>query len=287
MNEQVWQVLDINVADNFRKRLLGNGRSRNTAKMYGYIVENYLKFIDYRKENITREDIEKFKEYLSLEKGYSKSTIYLYIRAIQSFIQFLGIGGIGQLNPPKRPQKVPNYLVGNEVSIIMRSCGSIRERLIVELLVYTGIRVSELCSIRTQDMNLENKTLKIRSGKGDKDRLVVFSERVIPDLKLYMMETREKRKRNDFLFPTSKSRRVSPVTIERVIREVVKRSGISKKVTPHTFRHTFATTLLRNGADLRIIQELLGHASISTTQIYTHVDDRALRLGYDKFSPKY
>jgi integrase/recombinase XerD len=177
--------------------------------------------------------------------------------------------------------------MSDEVSIILKNCRNLRERLVVKLLVYTGIRVSELCSIRIQDIDLNNKTLKIRNGKGDKDRLVVFSEKVVPDLKLYLMDVRDKKPKSDFLFPTSKSKRISPVTIERLVRVIVKRSGITKKVTPHTFRHTFVTSLLRNGADLRIIQILLGHSSISTTQIYTHVDDRALKMGYEKFAPNY
>ncbi len=281
------EQFNANVTDNFRNRLYANGKSRNTVKMYGYIVDQFLDFIKFEKNAITAENIEAFKEHLSIEKGYSKSTIYLYIRALQSFLSYIGLEGLGHLKAPKRPQTVPNYLMNDEVSTIIKNCKNLKERLIVKLLVYTGIRVSELCSIRIQDIDINNKTLKIRSGKGDKDRLVVYSDKVVPDLRLYLMETRETKGRSDFLFPTSKSKRVSPVTIERVIRNIVRRSGIPKKITPHTFRHTFATSLLRNGADLRIIQLLLGHSSISTTQIYTHMDDRALKMGYEKFIPNY
>lgn len=255
--------------------------------MYGYIVDQFLEFVKFDKSSITADNIEAFKEYLSIEKGYSKSTIYLYIRALQSFLLYLGLENLGHLKAPKRPQKVPNYLMNDEVTAIITNCRNLKERLVVKLLVYTGIRVSELCSIRVQDIDINSKTLKIRNGKGDKDRLVVFSDKVVSDLRLYIMEMKDSKGRTDFLFPTSKSKRVSPVTIERVVRNIVKRSGIPKKVTPHTFRHTFATSLLRNGADLRIIQLLLGHSSISTTQIYTHMDDRALKMGYEKFIPSY
>jgi len=95
------------------------------------------------------------------------------------------------------------------------------------------------------------------------------------------------RMKSEFLFPTSKSKKISPVTVEKIIRRIVARAGIQKKITPHTFRHTFATSLLRNGADLRTIQILLGHSSISTTQIYTHLDENALKVGYSKFIPRY
>lgn len=287
MSEISNEQLNSNVADNFRNRLYANGKSRNTVKMYGYVVDQFLDFVKFDRDAITAENIEAFKEHLSIVKGYSKSSIYLYVRAIQSFLLYIGLDSLGHLTAPKRPQKVPNYLMNEEVSAIITSCKNLKERLMVKLLVYTGIRVSELCSIRVQDIDLNSKTLKIRNGKGDKDRLVVFSEKAVPDLRLYLMELREGKGRTDFLFPTSKSTRVSPVTVERVVRNIVKRSGIQKKITPHTFRHTFATSLLRNGADLRIIQLLLGHSSISTTQIYTHMDDRALKMGYDKFIPSY
>ncbi len=287
MSEMISEQLNADVTDNFRNRLFANGKSRNTVKMYGYIVDQYLDFVKFQREAITAENIEAFKEFLSIEKGYSKSTIYLYIRALQSFLSYIGMENLGHLKAPKRPQKVPNYLMNEEVSTIIASCRNLKERLIIKLLVYTGIRVSELCSIRIQDIDVNSKTLKIRNGKGDKDRLVVFSDKVVPDLKLYLMEMKDGKARGDFLFPTSRSKRVSPVTVERVVRNIVKRSGLQKKVTPHTFRHTFATSLLRNGADLRIIQLLLGHSSISTTQIYTHMDDRALKMGYEKFIPSY
>ncbi|MGC8644737.1 MAG: site-specific tyrosine recombinase/integron integrase [Thermoplasmata archaeon] len=286
MSQNQAYELTPDVADSFKNRLLGNGKSRNTVKMYSYIARQFLEFVNYDRERINLENIERFKEYLTIEKGYSKSSVYLYVRALQSLLNYLEIDSIGHLKAPKRPHKVPNYLTGEEVRSILSSCNDVRERLMVKLLVYTGIRVSELCSLRLNDIDLNGRTIKIRSGKGDKDRLVVFSEEVVPDLRSYMSYSRSVRK-GEFLFPTSRSRKISPVTVERIIRSVVARSGVQKKVTPHTFRHTFATSLLRNGADLRIIQVLLGHSSISTTQIYTHLDDNALKMGYSKFIPRY
>jgi len=286
MNQNIAHELSSEVTDSFKNRLLGNGKSRNTVKMYSYIAEQFLEFIGYDRERINLESIEKFKEYLAIEKGYSKSSIYLYVRALQSFVNYLEVNDIGRLKAPKRPQKVPNYLAGEEVRAILKSCSDIRERLIVELLVYTGIRVSELCSLRINDIDLNGRTIRIRSGKGDKDRIVVFSEEMLSDLRSYISMIRSRMK-SEFLFPTSKSKKISPVTVEKIIRRIVARAGIQKKITPHTFRHTFATSLLRNGADLRTIQILLGHSSISTTQIYTHLDENALKVGYSKFIPRY
>jgi integrase/recombinase XerD len=286
MNQNIAHELSSEVTDSFKNRLLGNGKSRNTVKMYSYIAEQFLEFIGYDRERINLESIEKFKEYLAIEKGYSKSSIYLYVRALQSFVNYLEVNDIGRLKAPKRPQKVPNYLAGEEVRAILKSCSDIRERLIVELLVYTGIRVSELCSLRINDIDLNGRTIRIRSGKGDKDRIVVFSEEMLSDLRSYISMIRSRMK-SEFLFPTPKSKKISPVTVEKIIRRIVARAGIQKKITPHTFRHTFATSLLRNGADLRTIQILLGHSSISTTQIYTHLDENALKVGYSKFIPRY
>jgi len=287
MRASLDEKIESDIAQSFRNRLYANGKSKNTVKMYGYIAQKYLEFIKFDKRKITRESIEDFKEYLSLELGYSKTSIYLYVRALQAFLDFLEVRDLGPLNPPKRPQKVPNYLVETEVSKILDSCRNNKEKLIVELLAYTGVRVSELCSIRVSDIDLENKSLKIRGGKGDKDRLVIFSDKIVPDLKKYIMEIKERKGKAEFLFPTAKSKKISPVTVERIIRNLARRAGINKKVTPHVLRHTFATSLLRNGADIRIIQVLLGHASISTTQIYTHVDDGALRRSYEKYAPSY
>jgi len=182
MNQNIAHELSSEVTDSFKNRLLGNGKSRNTVKMYSYIAEQFLEFIGYDRERINLESIEKFKEYLAIEKGYSKSSIYLYVRALQSFVNYLEVNDIGRLKAPKRPQKVPNYLVGEEVRAILKSCSDIRERLIVELLVYTGIRVSELCSLRINDIDLNGRTIRIRSGKGDKDRIVVFSEEMLQTL---------------------------------------------------------------------------------------------------------
>jgi len=287
MRASLDEKIESDIAQSFRNRLYANGKSKNTVKMYGYIAQKYLEFIKFDKRKITRESIEDFKEYLSLELGYSKTSIYLYVRALQAFLDFLEVRDLGPLNPPKRPQKVPNYLVETEVSKMLDSCRNNKEKLIVELLAYTGVRVSELCSIRVSDIDLENKSLKIRGGKGDKDRLVIFSDKIVPDLKKYIMEIKERKGKAEFLFPTAKSKKISPVTVERIIRNLARRAGINKKVTPHVLRHTFATSLLRNGADIRIIQVLLGHASISTTQIYTHVDDGALRRSYEKYAPSY
>ncbi len=283
----ITQLLNEEAIERYKNRMLADGKSRNTVKMYSYIASKFLEFINFDSNSINLENIEKFKEFLVIEKGYSKTSVYLYIRALESFLSFLGFAELAKLKPPKRPQRVPVYLSEADVKLMIENADNLRDRLIIEMLAYTGIRVSELCNIRYNDVDLARTTIKIRSGKGDKDRIVLFRGEILNDLNLYIHDLKFKYHKVNFLFPTKKSSHISPISVERIIRRVAKKAGIDKKVTPHVLRHTFATTLLRNGADIRIIQILLGHSNISTTQIYTHVDNNDLRKNYERFAPNY
>jgi Site-specific recombinase XerD len=273
--------------EKFKNRMLANGKSKNTVKMYSYVSEKFLEFIGYDKSRINLETVERYKEYLVIERGYSKSSVYLHIRALESFFSFLGLNELSKLKPPKRPQRVPTYLTDEDVRALIRNAESLRDKVIIEMLAYTGVRVSELCHLRISDIDLTRKSIRIRSGKGDKDRIVLFKDNILTDLNLYIHEIKSQNPKAEFLFPTKKSKYISPISVERIIRKLAKSAGMDKKVTPHVLRHTFATSLLRNGADIRIIQVLLGHSSISTTQIYTHVDNNDLRKSYEKYAPDY
>jgi integrase/recombinase XerD len=281
------QLLQADIVEKFKNRMLANGKSKNTVKMYSYVSEKFLEFIGYDKSRINLETVERYKEYLVIERGYSKSSVYLHIRALESFFSFLGLNELSKLKPPKRPQRVPTYLTDEDVRALIRNAESLRDKVIIEMLAYTGVRVSELCHLRISDIDLTRKSIRIRSGKGDKDRIVLFKDNILTDLNLYIHEIKSQNPKAEFLFPTKKSKYISPISVERIIRKLAKSAGMDKKVTPHVLRHTFATSLLRNGADIRIIQVLLGHSSISTTQIYTHVDNNDLRKSYEKYAPDY
>jgi len=281
------QLLQADIVEKFKNRMLANGKSKNTVKMYSYVSEKFLEFIGYDKSRINLETVERYKEYLVIERGYSKSSVYLHIRALESFFSFLGLNELSKLKPPKRPQRVPTYLTDEDVRALIREAESLRDKVIIEMLAYTGVRVSELCHLRISDIDLTRKSIRIRSGKGDKDRIVLFKDNILTDLNLYIHEIKSQNPKAEFLFPTKKSKYISTISVERIIRKLAKSAGMDKKVTPHVLRHTFATSLLRNGADIRIIQVLLGHSSISTTQIYTHVDSNDLRKSYEKYAPDY
>jgi integrase/recombinase XerD len=144
-----------------------------------------------------------------------------------------------------------------------------------------------MCSLRADSVDLSSGSIRIENGKGDKERIVLIPESVSSILKEYMEWRIEKGRIGDFLFLSRKKGKYSTVSVERMIRELSRDAGINRKVTPHTLRHTFATTILKNGGDIRFIQKLLGHSSIGTTEIYTHIDDETMRDMYSRFRPRF
>ncbi|MGC8584607.1 MAG: site-specific tyrosine recombinase/integron integrase [Thermoplasmata archaeon] len=274
------------VITKFRNYLMGEKKSMNTVKTYVSIVKNFLNFVNNENiEEINMEDIERYKEYLSVNKNMSKQTIYITMKALQSFFKFLKREDLIKLNTPKRSRKLPTYLNEMEMSLILeKSMENLRDHVILMTLAFTGLRVSELVSLNVEDIDFYENIIHVKSGKGDKDRIVVLDSAVLDLIKEYLKG--EKRLTGP-VFISRKKVRITTTQIERIVKKYVRMAGINKKVTPHTFRHTFATTLLRNGADIRFIQQLLGHSSIATTQIYTHVDENALKDVYMKAKPKY
>jgi len=279
-------MTDLNsIIKKFENYLLAQKKSRNTVKEYKSLVKNFIEFEKKDPIHISIEDVEKYREYLVIEKRASKQTIYLTMKALQAFFKFLNRSDLSKIPAPKRSKKLPVYLNSLEMNrLIDASSKNKRDHAIIVLLAYSGMRVSELCSLDIEDIDFIEGIVRIRSGKGDKDRIVVIDRRAIETLKDYLND--EKRYSGP-LFLSQKNSRITSVQVERLIRKYSKLAGINKHVTPHVIRHTFATTLLKNGADIRFIQQLLGHSSISTTEIYTHVDENTLREIYEKTKPNY
>jgi integrase/recombinase XerD len=198
------------------------------------------------------------------------------------------------LVPPKRSASLPKYLSEEEMARLFEAARSdivngIRDYAILAVLGYTGLRVSELCYLNVEDIDFKEKTIKVRSGKGDKDRLVIFEDKTENALKEHLTYKNRHICKDDpaAIFASAVKGRMIPRTVEEIVKKYAKLAGINKQVTPHVLRHTMATTLLKHGADIRIIQQLLGHASIATTQIYTHVDEEMLKRAYNKSKPEY
>lgn len=275
--------------------------SPHTIISYENDLTEYAKFtiqknINYR--SITKDQIRQYLKHLDLIK-YSKSTISRHLSTLRHFYSYLEINNIVVHNSfkgirnPKKDKKLPNFLQPDELQKIFDSLKTetpleIRNRLIIELLYATGLRVSELTSIKLTVIDINNHEIKVR-GKGNKERIVYFGEYAEKYLDLYLEESRPKllkHQKNEYLLINNQGNQLSPRGVEDIIDKIVKEASLKHNISPHVLRHTFATDMLNNGADLKSVQELLGHASLSTTQIYTHITNERLRSVYLKSFPR-
>jgi len=236
------------------------------------------------------------------QKGNAKTSIARKLATIRSFFRYLYSEGKVPSNParlvhsPRLPERTPRFLTVREVETILElpdpgTARGIRDRAILELLYASGLRVSELVSINLEDLSLEQQVTKVY-GKGKKERLVPFGKKAEQALRHYiekrgalLRRQRTARDPNAF-FLNLRGSRISARSVERNLKEYIKKSALLLDVHPHLFRHSFATHLLNNGADLRCIQELLGHENLSTTQKYTHLSIKELMRVYRSTHPK-
>lgn len=266
--------------------------SSNTIISYRQDLADFFCFgekhkIDYK--NLKREDVRKYLKYLD-DCKLKNSTIARRISAIRSFYNYLLSNGVVENNifnnvrNPKLEKKLPNYISYEELAIILDNIDmsteiGVRNRLIIEMFYATGCRVSELINIKMSDINTTNKSIKIM-GKGSKERIVYYGEYAEDYLNKYLNTGFNKGSK--YLFLNDKKEKFSIQEVEQVIHKLIEHLAIKTHVTPHTLRHTFATHLLNNGADIKSVQELLGHASLNTTGIYTHVSNERLKEVYLK-----
>jgi integrase/recombinase XerD len=270
------------VVDRFQRMLQGQERSPCTVKQYGHIARMFLGFVAKPLEDVTRRDLESFREHLVLQRHYSKNSLYTTVRGLTCLFRNFQLNVAEGLEAPKRPERLPHYLSEEETHRLLDIVrDSPRDSAIVHVLAFGGLRVGELCHLSIEDIEFERNLLHIRSGKGDKDREVIIEDRTRAAIDRYLTERTLAGESTTRLFP------VGPVTVERLIRKAAVRAGIPRRVTPHMLRHTLATALLSRGCDIRYIQKLLGHSSVATTQIYTHVDTQALRDAYTRSKPQY
>jgi integrase/recombinase XerD len=291
MKEPKFKIQEVK---DFEVHMLTNKRSPRTIKTYLGQVSLMLHWINKPAREITSEDLEKYKTYMSIEREYSKASMYIHIKAIQAFFLFLEMNVAEKMVPPKRSASLPKYLSEEEMARLFEAAkgdvvNGLRDYAILTVLGFTGLRLSELCNLNIEDIDFSEKTIKVRSGKGDKDRVVIFEEKTEEALKKHLTYKDKHFSKDEpsALFVSAKKERIAPNSVELLVTKYAKIAGINKVVTPHVLRHTMATTLLKHGADIRIIQQLLGHSSIATTQIYTHVDEGMLKKAYDKSKPEY
>jgi integrase/recombinase XerD len=266
----------------FQRMLQSKERSPCTVKQYGHIAKTFLGYAQKPLEEVTLRDLESFREYLVLQRHYSKNSLYTTVRGLTCLFRSFGYSIADQLEPPRRPERLPRYLTEEEMHRLFAAVrDSARDSAMIHVLGFAGLRVGELCNLQLEDIEFERNVLHVRSGKGDKDREVVLEDRTRAAIDRYLTERSLVGEGSTRLFP------VGPVTVERIVRKAAQTAGIAHRVTPHMLRHTLATALLSRGCDIRYIQKLLGHASVATTQIYTHVDITALKDAYSRAKPEY
>jgi tyrosine recombinase XerC len=224
------------------------------------------------------------------KKRYSRRSIARKLSSARSFFRFLAREKLAPQNPfeniptPRLPKKLPNFLYPEEINRLLEAASkNKRDRAILEVIYGTGLRVIELSRMNAGDVDFDEGEIKVL-GKGSKERIVLFGSHARRALENYLKEPRQKKTAAIFL--STRGGRLTPRSVERIIAACARRAGITKKVTPHTLRHSFATHLLAGGADLRMVQELLGHASLSTTQVYTHITKERLKEVYDSAHPR-
>lgn len=288
------------------------GRSLNTTRNYELYLNRFYELCsedtteELKPSNITPEVLRKYRLKLNRfednqnHERLSVLTQSYHLIALRGFLKYLSKRGIKSLDPtlvdlPRATKKQVTFLHFDEVERLLNEIPEdtetgLRDRAIIELLFSGGLRVSELCGLNRDSINLERREFVVR-GKGKKDRPIFIDQSTADCIKDYLdMRTDSlpalflNNSQNQQMPTTSGDyRRLTPRSIERIVQGYARKAGITKHVTPHTLRHSFATDLLMNGADIRSVQSLLGHANISTTQIYTHVTDQHLREIHERF----
>ena len=296
-------------SDNMKDIILEFINELTYEKNYSKLTINgYLKdldlFLEFLNENnikkyssVTYQDIRLYVNYLH-DQNYKNKTISRHISSLRSFFKYLKVNNIIDDNPcilisnPKLEKKLPKYLSFDDTEKLLNAFDSnnyigLRNSTIMEMLYSTGIRVSEIINIKESDLSKSTKSIKI-TGKGNKERIVYFGTRCLNLIKQYLNNSYPKLNINNlpYLFLSKRGKKINDREIRKIIDDAAKIAGIKIKISPHVLRHTFATHMLMDGADLRSVQELLGHENLSTTQIYTHLTDEKIRNIYLNAHPR-
>jgi len=275
------------------------GLAQNTVESYERDLQRYLAFLKAKGPNdITPADVSSFMASLS-SGGLAVPSAARSLAAIRGFHKYLMIDGLAQKDPtvtvetPRGWKRLPKMLSSADVEALLNQPDAanpigMRDKAMLEVLYATGLRVSELVGLRLPDLNLERGFLVVL-GKGSKERAVPMGEAAIEAIQAYLLTGRPallKGRASEMLFVSNQRRGITRQMFWERLKFYTARAGIGKNVSPHTLRHSFATHLLDNGADLRAVQAMLGHADISTTQIYTHVSRERLRKIHEKYHPR-
>ena len=278
------------------------GYSKNTVESYSIDLARYISFLEDRGiEHPDRVSEELIREYIHAlgMAGLSPSSISRNIASIRTFHKFLLLESYSKNNPveniesPKTRRKLPEVLSIDEVSSLLEQPDvstpiGLRDKALLELMYATGVRVSELINLRQIDLLFDMEIIRV-FGKGSKERLVPIGKVAIKWVREYQLKVRPKLVKigsGDFLFLSRLGRKLTRMSVYKIVKKYASMAGIKIEIHPHTLRHSFATHLLEGGSDLRSVQEMLGHASITTTQIYTHISNETLKEIYRLYHPR-
>lgn len=275
--------------------------SEYTIINYSKDLEEYFGFLNNKNYSYDDMDYKKCMNYLIFldEKKYKKNSVSRKLSSLRTFYKYLVLNNYSKNNPfllitsPKKEKRMPRFInyQGIEEIFNIPDTNTIegqREKVILEILYGSGIRVSELVNIKIKDIDFANRTILI-FGKGSKERVVPFGEYAKDAIDVYLNDAREKYlndKTSEYLIVGKNEEKLTTRRIEQIIDGLIKKTSIKMNITPHMFRHTFATHLLDNGCELIAVQELLGHESLSSTEVYTHVSNEHLREVYYKCHPR-
>jgi len=250
------------------------GFSRETFKAYTRHNANFIKYINKPLDAIIEDDLKGYLAYLISDKKLSSSSVALVRSSLLFFYnQVLG-KAFGNIKTPKIQRNPPEILSKEEVKSLIDVCFNEKSRLLVQLLYSSGLRVSECLKLRFQDVDFKENVCVVKQGKGKKDRVTLLSINFADKLKVYL---EREGINNGLIFHNRDGAALSARNVQKIVSNAAKRAGINKAVTPHKLRHSFATHLLDSGVSIRIIQELLGHSNLQTTQIYTRVSRDLIR----------
>ena len=272
--------------------------SKKTVASYEYDLKDYALFLEKNNLTIKDDNDKTLKLYLNYvyDKKISNKSISRHLSSLRTYYDFLKKENIVTENIfknvkyPKIEKTIPNFISHDKLNEIFTSFNDsdldIRNRLVIELLYATGLRVGELVNIKIKDIDFGAQSIKVL-GKGSKERDVFYNNTTKEVLKRYLVVRKKlQKKENDYLLLNDKGTPIKEASVRKIIQTTLMKCGIKSKITPHTFRHTFATDLLNQGLDLVNVKELLGHASLNTTSIYTHITNDRIKEVYQNTHPR-
>ncbi len=266
--------------EEFEMELNLRGYSPKTTENYLNTLKNLEKYSKRSLKKLKTDDIKAYLFYLQREKGNNLKSIHRHLNAIKTFYRTNELNNAENIKLPKLTKDFPIYLKIGEIKKLISSADNTRDKTIIQLLYASGLRVSELAALNID--SIDENTVKVVRGKGGKDRITYIDPSTMKLIKEYITTRNDK---ENALFINKYQKRISVRSIERIIQKYAIKTDINKKITPHTLRHSFATHLLQNKANIVVIKDLLGHSNLSTTQIYTNLTDEYREDIYNKSYP--